>query len=163
MLSHAALHSHQFERKLSGVLPPRYQGAAPTAAPMAAAALQYDAEGRVAWDVMWTDFCDLALAGGPPHRAGLLEPADPADVRSRPAEYAAVVDELARGIELVTGLPVVREGAPGWIGVACTDESDGRVAAACRRGRKRLRAAQRQPCCTCRPGPIFGWTTKFAM
>jgi sirohydrochlorin cobaltochelatase len=28
-----------------------------------------------------------------------------------------------RGIELVTGLPVVREGAPGWIGVACTDEN----------------------------------------
>jgi urease accessory protein len=122
MLSHAALHSHQFERKLASVLPPRYQVGAPTAAPMAAAALQYNAEGRVAWDVMWTDFCDLALAGGPPHRAGLLEPADPAEVRSRPEEYAAVVDELARGIALVTGLPVVREGAPGWIGVACIDE-----------------------------------------
>jgi sirohydrochlorin cobaltochelatase len=90
---------------------------------MAAAALQYGDDGCVAWDVMWTDFCDLALAGGPPHRDGLLEPADPVEVRSRPEEYATVVTEMARGIELVSGLPVVRDGPPGWIGVACADEA----------------------------------------
>jgi urease accessory protein len=123
LLTHGALHSHQFDRKLAAVLPPRYQGGAPAAAPMAAAALQYDAEGRVAWDLMWSDFCDLALAGGPPHRDGLLEPADPIAVRQQPAEYAAVVAELARGIELVSGLPVVTGGAPGWIGVTCADEA----------------------------------------
>jgi urease accessory protein len=123
LLSHHALHSHQFERRLAGVLPPRYQGQAPTAAPMAAASLQYDGEGRVAWDLMWSDFCDLALAGGPPHRDGVLEPADPVAVRSRPDEYAAVVAELGRGLELVGDLPVQRDAAPGWVGVTCRDEA----------------------------------------
>jgi urease accessory protein len=122
-LSHGALHGHQFDRRLAGMLPARYQGEAPTAAPMAAAALQYDLEGRVAWDRMWSDFCDLALAGGPPHRAGLLEPSDPQVVRSRPEEYAAVVVELARGIGLVCDLPVLQDGSPGWIGLVCSDEA----------------------------------------
>jgi urease accessory protein len=123
LLTHAALHGHQFERQLSGLLPPRYVGAAPSAAPMAAAALQYDADGRAAWDRMWSDFCDLALAGGPPHRDGLLEPADLTDVRERPIEYATVTAELARGIELVSGLPVDAGAAQGWVGVACADEA----------------------------------------
>jgi urease accessory protein len=123
LLTHGALHGHQFERNLAAVLPPRYQGGAPTAAPMAAAALHYDADGRVAWDRMWSDFCDLALAGGPPHRDGLLEPADPLTVQQQPQAYAAVLSELARGIELVSGLPVVVDGPSGWIGVACADEA----------------------------------------
>lgn len=123
LLSHSALHGHQFERRLAEVLPPRYQGQPPTTPPMAAAALQYDAAGRVAWDLMWSDFCDLALAGGPPHRDGLLEPADPSSARRRPDEYAAVVTELARGLEMVSGLPVQGDAAPGWVGVACNDEA----------------------------------------
>jgi sirohydrochlorin cobaltochelatase len=90
---------------------------------MAAAALQFDAGGRVAWDLMWSDFCDLALAGGPPHRDGLLEPADPRVVQQKPDEYAAVLAELARGIELVSKLPVVVDGPPGWLGVVCIDET----------------------------------------
>jgi sirohydrochlorin cobaltochelatase len=72
---------------------------------------------------MWAGFCDLALAGGPPHRDGLLEPADSATVRERPAEYAAVTAELARGIELVSGLPVDVGTVPGWVGVTCADET----------------------------------------
>lgn len=105
------------------LLPPRYQGdVSVSAAPMGAADLVYDADGRVAWDQIWGDFCDLALAGGPPHRGTLLEPVAPEAVRANPQRYQQVWDEVARGIGMITGLPVV-ESSPGWIGVKCTDEA----------------------------------------
>lgn len=105
-------------------LPPRYQGGRPvSAAPMGAAALRYDESGAVAWDTVWTDYCDLALAGGPPHRGTLLEAPDPEAVRRDPAGYRRVQDELARGLQMVTGLPIVTDGAAGWIGIRCADEA----------------------------------------
>jgi sirohydrochlorin cobaltochelatase len=104
------------------ILPPRYaNGSAVSSAPMGAAPLKYDEGGEIAWDEIWTDFCDLALAGGPPHRGDLLLPPDPQEVRERPDEQARVLDELARGLRLITGWPVVREAVPGWIGLACPD------------------------------------------
>jgi sirohydrochlorin cobaltochelatase len=33
------------------------------------------------------------------------------------------VDEIERGIQLVTGLPVVKSKSPGWVGVRCHDEA----------------------------------------
>ena len=106
------------------ILPPRYaKGAAVSSAPMGAADLKYDAEGHVAWDTMWTDFCDLALAGGPPHRGTLLEPASPQQVAADPAGYARVVSEIERGLRLITGLDVVTDAVPGWLGLRCTDEA----------------------------------------
>ena len=122
-LSHGHLHSAQFERRLAQLLPDRYrqQPASPTPMP-GAAAMRFAGDGTVAWDEMWTDFCDLALAGGPAHRDTLLEPVAPEVVRSNPDGYAAVVSELARGIELITGLAVKRDAEPGWIGVVCRDE-----------------------------------------
>ncbi len=122
-LSHGHLHSAQFERRLAQLLPDRYrqQPASPTPMP-GAAAMRFAGDGTVAWDEMWTDFCDLALAGGPAHRDILLEPVAPEVVRSNPDGYAAVVSELARGIELITGLAVKRDAEPGWIGVVCRDE-----------------------------------------
>ena len=90
---------------------------------MGAAPLKFDDTGAVAWDTIWTDFCDLALAGGPPHRATLLEAPTPEQVRTDPAGYQRVQDELARGLRMVTGLPIVLDGAPGWIGLRCTDEA----------------------------------------
>lgn len=106
------------------ILPPRYQDPATTvsAAPMGAAALKYDTEGNVAWDEMWTGFCELALAGGAPHRGTLLEPVNEAAIAANPDRYAWVLDELQRGLERVTGLPVRRSPVPGWIGLECTGE-----------------------------------------
>jgi hypothetical protein len=121
-LSHASLHSHQFERRLAELLPPRYQVQPASPAPMAAATLVLGPDGQVAWDAMWSGFCDLALAGGAPHRGDLLEPSDPAEVRRRPDEYAAVVAEIVRGIDLVCGLPVQQDAAAGWIGITCDGE-----------------------------------------
>ena len=60
-----------------------------------------------------TGFCDLALAGGPPHRGTLLEPANPQDVQADLAGYERVLRELERGIRMVTGLAVIRSEALG--------------------------------------------------
>ncbi len=108
--------------KLLDLLPPRYENMTPSAAPMGAAALKYDSDGNAAWNEIWTDFCDLALAGGPSHRDILLEPGDPEAVLARPEQYETVLTELERGIRMVTGLNPVRGGSPGWIGMACDSE-----------------------------------------
>ena len=92
-------------------------------APMAAAPMRYTPEGQVAWDEMWTDFCDLALDGGPAHRATLLEAGSPEAVYDDLEGYARVQDELARGLRLVTECEVVQEVAPGWIGLVCADST----------------------------------------
>jgi hypothetical protein len=109
--------------QLANQLPPRYRdGQAVSAAPMGSAPMRYNDQGQVAWEQMWTDFCDLALAGGPPHRGTLLEPATPEQVRDDPANYTHAVAEIERGLQLVTGLPIVHTEHPGWVGVQCQDE-----------------------------------------
>lgn len=106
------------------ILPPRYQDleTSVSAAPMGAAALEYDRDGQVAWDTMWTGYCELALAGGAPHRGTLLEPVHEQAIAADPQQYEWVLRELERGITLVTGLPVVRSVTPGWIGMQCENE-----------------------------------------
>ncbi len=107
-----------------GVLPARYrQGQPVSAAPMGAAPMCYDADGAVAWDQMWSGFCDLALAGGPRHRETLLEPPTPQEVDAAREEYERVVAEIERGFRLVTALPTVRSTVPGWVGLQCDDEA----------------------------------------
>jgi sirohydrochlorin cobaltochelatase len=112
------------EARMTALLPPRYRdvGVSVSSAQMGAAAVQRDPKGRVAWDVMWQGFCELALAGGPPHRGTLLEPVPREEVLADPERYGAVLEELARGIRMVTGLDVV-DGPPGWIGIACASEA----------------------------------------
>ena len=106
------------------ILPPRYQdpGLSVSAAPMGSATMQYDEQGEVAWDEMWTGFCELALAGGAPHRGTLLEPVHEEAIAAKPDEYARVVAEIERGLTKVTSLPTVRSSVPGWVGLGCTDQ-----------------------------------------
>lgn len=85
-------------------------------APMAAAPMRYDAEGKVDWGKMWDSFCVLARDGGPPHRGELLEATGRLDVAA-PA-YRAAEAEIGRGIRLVCGLDVSAAG-PGWLAVHC--------------------------------------------
>jgi hypothetical protein len=128
-------HSHRYDQNAPGVcatasrdaapdiLPPRYRnGKLASAAPMGSVPLRYTDDGQVAWDQMWTDFCDLALAGGPPHRDSLLEPVTPDEVKADQEAYERVIAEIERGLRLVTGLPIVRSEKPGWIGLDCEDE-----------------------------------------
>jgi sirohydrochlorin cobaltochelatase len=113
-------HTHTIS---SNLLPPRYQeGAIVSAAPMGAADLIYDEKGQVAWVEIWGGFCDLALAGGPPHRGTLLEPVSPESVRANPERYQQVLAELERGIVMVTQLPIVISKSLGWIGIQCASE-----------------------------------------
>jgi sirohydrochlorin cobaltochelatase len=116
------------EARIKAILPPQYQDCYEEVSPnsMGSANLKYEPDGRVAWDEIWTDFCDLSLAGGPPHRGLFLEPCFSHEVTDHEKEYQAVVNEMGRGIWLVTSLPVIPRFALGWIGVRCA--SDGMAA-----------------------------------
>ena len=109
------------DAKVNAFLPPRYQHCYTSVPPtsMGSAGLAYGPDGKVAWDEIWTTFCDLALAGGPPHRGRLLEPVSETEVAAEPERHASVVAEIDRAIALTTGLPVVSGYMPGWVGVKC--------------------------------------------
>src|SRR5689334_5517518 len=93
------------ERRLEALLPQEYQNDddAVEPAPMGSAALKYDADGKVAWNEIWQSFCDLAMAGGPPHKGALLCPGRPREIHASPARYLSVVEEICRGIAMATG------------------------------------------------------------
>jgi len=109
------------QARLKTLLPEEYQDSYEDVQPvsMGSAGLKYGQDGRVAWDEIWGSFCDLAMAGGPPHRGTLLEPATKADIDLDPECYKPVVDELCRGIEMVTGLAAEPSLISGWIHVDC--------------------------------------------
>lgn len=109
------------ELRIRTILPEQYQDRYEDVQPvsMGSASLKFDDQGNVAWDDIWGGFCDLAMAGGPPHKGHLLEPASQAEIDAQLDRYQAVVDELCRGVKLVTGLPVERSPNAGWIRVYC--------------------------------------------
>jgi sirohydrochlorin cobaltochelatase len=86
---------------------------------MGSAKLQYGPDGRVAWDQIWTHFCDLALAGGPPHRGKLLEPGPLAEFAQQKSEYENAAAEIERGVYLTTGLMPAAHDQLGWCGFHC--------------------------------------------
>jgi hypothetical protein len=102
------------EVKLRLMLPEQYQDFFEnvSAAPMGSAGLKYGADGLVAWDEMWATFCDLAMAGGPPHRGTLLEPASASEAAANPGKLRRVAAEICRGLALVTGLKVTPRAEP---------------------------------------------------
>jgi hypothetical protein len=113
------------EAKLRAILPEQYRDSYEDVVPvsMGSAGLKYDADGRVAWDQIWGSYCDLAMAGGPPHRGTLLQPATEKMVIGNPEPHRRVMEEIQRGISQVTRLPVLPiplrgEHSP-WVGVRC--------------------------------------------
>ena len=111
----------ELDFRLRIVLPEEYQDSyqemKPT--PMGSAGLKYANDGTVAWDEIWGSFCDLAMAGGPPHKGALLGPATPAEIAANPERYQEVVDEICRGITMVTDLPARESPTLGWIRATC--------------------------------------------
>jgi sirohydrochlorin cobaltochelatase len=115
----------RLQARLTTLLPPEYQETDDTVQPvsMGSAALKYGADGAVAWDQIWGSFCDLAMAGGPPHKGMLLDAGREADVNAQFGRYDAVVEEICRGIRLVTGLRAYPSPDPGWVSVTCTGDT----------------------------------------
>jgi sirohydrochlorin cobaltochelatase len=111
--------------RLKTVLPEQYQDSYEQVQPisMGSASLKFEANGRVAWNEMWRSFCDLAMAGGPPHKGQLLEPGSPSEIEASSEQYRAVYQELRRGIAMVTGLAIEPSTDPGWIRVNCARAS----------------------------------------
>lgn len=109
------------EEKIKAILPASYtetyEDVLPV--PMGSAPLQYDIEGRVAWNQIWGSFCDLAMAGGPPHRGMLLEPATIEDTNADLTVYRRNAAEILRALTLVTGLRAEEAATPGWISLHC--------------------------------------------
>ncbi len=117
--------AQEVDRRLRILLPPEYHDSYPTltATPMSGAGLQYDADGRVAWNRIWQAFCDLAIAGGPPHKGRLLGPGSCELVGQRPDDYLDVLDELGRGLTMASELPSMESPHLGWIRVMCHSET----------------------------------------
>jgi len=111
----------ELEFSIRAILPETYQDTYDEVQPvsMGSASLKFDTDGKVAWNQIWGSFCDLAMAGGPPHKGVLLEPGDAARVAADRDGYARVTDEICRGVHLVTGLAARASAAPGWVEVTC--------------------------------------------
>jgi len=115
----------ELDFRIKAMLPEEYQDSYDDVQPvsMGSAGLKYGLDGLVAWNEIWGSFCDLAMAGGPPHKGKLLEPASRAEIAAHAGRYTEVTDEICRGIEMVTQLPA--EAAPevsqhiGWVRVDC--------------------------------------------
>jgi hypothetical protein len=118
----AALEALDF--RLKTLLPEEYrdyEDVQPT--PMGSAALKYDAGGQVAWDQIWGSFCDLAMAGGPPHKGKLLGAGTQAAIDADFDRYDEVAEEICRGIRLATGLRAYVAPDPGWVAVTCQGDA----------------------------------------
>ncbi len=113
------------ESRLRVLLPEEYQDGYEDLqpAPMRSAGLKYRADGRVAWDQIWGSFCDLAMAGGPPHKGTLLEPGRRAEIDARPERYEDVTEEICRGVRMAADLDAEPSPHPGWVRVLCLNET----------------------------------------
>jgi hypothetical protein len=109
------------DARLKTLLPAEYAGVYETVEPkpMRSAGLVYDDDGRVAWDRIWGSFCDLAMAGGPPHKGALLETDSEETINAQFARYDEVAEEICRGIRMATGLRAYVSPDPGWVAVTC--------------------------------------------
>ena len=113
------------DARLKTLLPAEYQDTYEDVqpVPMRGAGLKYDANGAVAWDQIWGSFCDLAMAGGPPHKGTLLEHGSETEIDAQFARYDEVVEEICRGIRMVTGLRAYASPTPGWVSVTCLSDT----------------------------------------
>ncbi len=125
-LSHAdRMALEELDARLKTILPEEYQdsyeGMEPV--PMRSAGLKYGSDGKVAWNEIWGSFCDLAMAGGPPHKGTLLEPGRAGDIDREPDRHAEVAEEICRGVMMTTLLDTNVSPVAGWVRVSCLSEA----------------------------------------
>ena len=113
----------ELESRIRAILPEEYQNSFERVepVPMRSAGLKYRADGRVAWDEIWGSFCDLAMAGGPPHKGTLLEPGRSAEIEAQPERYEEVAEEICRGVRMAADLDAEPSPVPGWVRVICSN------------------------------------------
>lgn len=113
------------DARIRAILPAEYQDSYQDVKPvsMGSAGLKYSSDGRVAWDLIWGSFCDLAMAGGPPHKGTLLEPGSPEHVGQSRERYAQVTEEICRGITMTTNLLAEPSPDAGRVRVTCESEA----------------------------------------
>ena len=111
------------DARLRTILPEEYQDTYDDVEPvsMGSAGLKYGSDGKVAWDDIWDHFCDLAMAGGPPHKGTLLEPGSREEIEAQPDRYLEVAAEICRGVTMVTELVAEPTQVPGWLCLDCAD------------------------------------------
>lgn len=114
----------ELEVRIRTILPEQYQDCYDDVQPvsMGSAGLKFGPDGKVAWNQMWATFCDLAIAGGPPHKGTLLQPGPRENIDAEPDLYRQAVDEICRGVRMVTQLPAEPSPVPGWVRVECDSE-----------------------------------------
>jgi hypothetical protein len=125
-LSHAdRMALEELDARLRTILPEEYQDSYESMEPlpMRSAGLKYGPDGKVAWNEIWGSFCDLAMAGGPPHKGALLEAGRPEDIGAEPERYADVAEEICRGVMMTTLLDTSISPVPGWVRVSCLSEA----------------------------------------
>ena len=125
-LSHAdRMALEELDARLKTILPEEYQDSYESMepVPMRSAGLKYGSDGKVAWNEIWGSFCDLAMAGGPPHRGALLEAGRPEDIFAEPDRFADVAEEICRGVMMTTLLDTNVSAMPGWVRVSCLSET----------------------------------------
>jgi len=117
------IHLDVLNQRIRTLLPEQYQDRYQEVQPvsMGSAGLKYAPDGLVAWNKMWGSFCDLAMAGGPPHKGTLLQPASAEEIAAQPDQYQSVIAEICRGIESVTGLAALPSPNSGWVRVSCVN------------------------------------------
>jgi sirohydrochlorin cobaltochelatase len=113
----------ELESRIKAILPEEYQESFEEVqpVPMGSAGLKFRADGRVAWDEIWGSFCDLAMAGGPPHKGTLLEPGRRAEIDTQPERYEEVAEEICRGVRMAADLDAEPSPIPGWVRVICSN------------------------------------------
>ena len=111
----------KLDARLRILLPEQYQESYESVQPvsMGSAGLKFAPDDTVAWDQIWQTFCDLAMAGGPPHKGQLLAPGTAADIAANREQYTTVSDEICRGIWMAADLPAQIDTHPGWVRVQC--------------------------------------------
>ena len=109
------------DARIRAILPAEYQDSYQDVLPvsMGSTGLKYSSDGRVAWDLIWGSFCDLAMAGGPPHKGTLLAPGSSAEIAAQPGRYFEVTSEICRGITMTTGLAARPAPDAGWVRIEC--------------------------------------------
>ena len=115
----------QLDARLKTLLPAEYHESYESMQPkpMGSAGMRYQMDGRVAWDAMWGGFCDLAMAGGPPHKGKLLEAGTEEAINADFDRYDEVVEEICRGIKMVSRLRAYPSPTPGWVSITCRSDA----------------------------------------